>query len=395
MPGTVSSENLDVLSHSAFEMPKARQGGEFEDYLGVQLHAFFEQTARLSGSLAEKLAKRAYWMRELASSLEAVVHCARRRRHERAWQLMEDVLDEHLGTLEIMSRRHADKVTGSRSWYRLTSWREAQTRPDVFHLPFQMKAASYRFSPPGRPAIYLGNNVYVCWSECQEPPLESCRVARFEIEMRGDEYFLDLPANHDSYLQPLTTASELATMPELDPIDPRRVTNSPYFDNVEDELVDYLSVWPLLMAITVQKSQPAPPDPPEYIIPQLFMRWSLKRKNVLGIRYFTSKFDKATNSNDLSINVVLPTRTENKSNGFCDFLADRVRCTLPQSFDDALKASDETLFTNIAADKREAAAGRYMIKWDESLRHYQYTPFGRMEYWLDRPELTVARIDAR
>jgi hypothetical protein len=75
-------------------------------------------------------------MRELASTLEAVVDLTRRRRHDRAWELMEDILDEHLGTLQIMSLRHAYKVIGSRSWYRLTKWAEAKTRRDVFHLPF-------------------------------------------------------------------------------------------------------------------------------------------------------------------------------------------------------------------------------------------------------------------
>jgi hypothetical protein len=391
MPITIGTKNLDVLRNSAFEMPKARQGGDFGAYLGLQLRDFFEHTARLSGPLADRLAERAYWMRELSSTLDAVVACTRQHRRDRAWQLMEEILDEHLGTLKIMSLRHAYKVIGSRSWYRLTTWSGAKTRRDIFHLPFEKKAGSYRFSPPGRPAIYLGNNVYGCWLECQGPLLDSCRVARFEIDRRGDEYFLDLPTNHDTYLDPLNVATMLEGVAQ---IDPRNITNSPYLDNVEDELVDYLSLWPLLMAITVQKLQPAPADPAEYIIPQLLMRWAVKQNDVLGIRYFTSKFDKATNSNDLSINVVLPTRTMNKSDGFCDFLADRVRCTLPQSFDDSGRVPDTTLFTEVAADVRQAAAGRYMINWEGSLWHYQHTPFGRMEYRLDRPELAVAHIDA-
>jgi hypothetical protein len=123
------------------------------------------------------------------------------------------------------------------------------------------------------------------------------------------------------------------------------------------------------------------------------MRWALKQKDVLGIRYFTSKYDNEGNSNDMSINVVLPTRTTNKAHGFCDFLVDRIRCTLPQSFDDVASASEEQLFTKQAADTRQAASGRYMITREESLGPYQYTPFGRMERWLDRPEMVVARID--
>jgi len=385
---TIGAENLDVLRDSAFEIPKARETGDFGAFLRVQLRRFFEQTARLRGRLADRLTARAYWMHELSGSLEAAVDCTRQGRHDRAWQLMEDVLDEHSGVLRLMSLRHAYKVVASQSWYRLTTWSEAKTRRDVFHLPFEKTAASYRFSHAGRPAMYLGNNAYVCWLECQGPMLESCRMARFEIEMRGDEYFLDLPANHASYLDPLSLAARRGTG-----LDPRRITNSPYLDDVEGELVDYLSLWPLLMAISVQKLQPAPTDPPEYVLPQLLMRWMLKQKDVLGIRYFTSKFDRTSNSNDLSINVVLPTRTTNKAEGFCDFLADRVRCTAPQSFDDAASVCDRTLFTQSAADVRQAAGGRYMITWEGSLQHDQRTSSGRMEYWLERPELAVAHIE--
>lgn len=392
MATPITTRNLDVLRDSAFEIPKSHQPGDFGAFLLDKHSSFFEAVGRFDGQLADRLAERSYWMRELASSLEAVVDCTRQRRHDRAWQLMEDILDEHLGALEVMSLRHACTVFGSRSWYRMTTWSEAKTRRDVFHLPFDKKPGSYRFSPPGRPAIYLGNNVYGCWIECQSPSLTSCRVARFEIDLRDKEYFLDLPTNHSSYLEPLSMSMMVERIGRQS--DPRRVMNSPYLDDVEGDLVEYLSLWPLLMAITVQKLQPAPDDPPEYLIPQLLMRWVLKQKDLVGIRYFTSKFDHANNSNDMSINVVLPTRTTDKSDGFCDFLMDRVRCTPPQSFDDAASVSDEILFSKQAADIRQQAAGRYWVYWKESFEHYQETPFGHMEYWLDRPHLAAARIDS-
>jgi hypothetical protein len=62
----------------------------------------------------------------------------------------------------------------------------------------------------------------------------------------------------------------------------------------------------------------------------------------------------------------------NKSDGFYDFLVDRVHCTPPQSFDEAAAACDETLFTEEAADLRQAAAGRDMIEWEGSLQHNQH-----------------------
>jgi hypothetical protein len=390
---SISAEDLDVLSDPALETPKSRPPGDLGEFLAAQHERFFETIKRFRGRVAAGLAERTHWMHELSSSLEAVIDCTRQRRHERAWQLMEDILDEHLGILKRMSLRHAGTVIGSRSWYRLTTWAGAKTRRDMFHLPFQMKAGSYRFSPPGRPALYLGNNVYVCWLECgcTSESMASCRVARFEIDVRDNEYFLDLPANHDCYLAPLELAQSMAG---IDEIDPRSVSNSPYLGDVGSELVEYLSVWPLLMAISVQKLQPPPQDPPEYVIPQLMMQWVLKQKNLLGVRYFTTKFDTTTNSNDLSINLVLPTRTQGKTEGFCDFLGSRTKCTLPQSFADAMSAPDETLFTRKAADARAAALGRNKIKRQGSLDDYHRTPFGRMEYWLDRPDLAVAGIDS-
>jgi hypothetical protein len=391
---TIRREDLDVLRDPAFDIPKAREPGDLATFLAEQNSLFFEMIARFGGSLADRLAERAYWMRELASTLEAVPVRTKKGEQDRAWQLMEDILDEHLGALKTISLRHAYKVMGSQSWYRLTAWSEAKARRDIFHMPFDLPAGSYRFTPPGRPALYLGNNVYVCYLECQaEQPLalESCRVARFEIDVRDDEYFLNLPTNHAAYLSPIDTTASLQQVVDLDPT---RVTNSPYLDDVEGELVDYLALWPLLMAMTVQKLQPAPKHPPEYVIPQLLMRWVMKQKNLLGIRYFTSKFDPATNTQDLSINVVLPTRSVGKTSGFDDFLVERAHCTVPQTFAEAASLPDELLFTKEAAGERDAASGRYMIHWKGSIQDYQATPFGRMEYWLDRRELPVARIDA-
>ena len=389
MTPAISADNFNVLSDPALDTPKSREPGDLAVFLAEQNRRFFDVIKQFDGPLADGLSQRAYWMQELATTLEAVVDLVQKGRRSRAWELMEDILDEHLGTLKIMSLRHALKVVGSASWYRMTTW-DAKTRRDIFHRPFQMAPVSFRFSAPGRPAIYLGNSAYLCFLECQgkEELLAAYRVARFEVELRGNEYFLDLPANHQCYVQPLQPLHP--TLPEWRPSEHM---NSPYVAHTENELLDYLSVWPLLMGITVQKLEPAPADPPEYILPQLLMRWVLKQTNMLGIRYFTSKHDPATNTQDLSINVVLPTRTT-KAEGFCDFLTERARCTLPQSFTDVMRVPDATLFTASALDARGNAGGRVMLKVDKGIQHYHTTPFGRMEYWLDRPEQTVQRIDS-
>jgi len=389
---TIDESTLRLLQDPALQMPKIRDVGTLEDFLGESNARFFALINRFKGRIGDILhdKNRRYWMRELASSIVATVEVTLQRRRERAVSLMEEILDEHLGALQLMSLRHSATVIGSRSWYRLTTWKGATTRSDVFHRPFQRPSPAYRYSKPGLPGIYLGNNVYVCWLECNSPlPLSGCKVARFEINA-GDLLFLDLPANHSTYLQPLETAYALRRVSEVNLF---RFQNSPYFQDVEPELAEYLSLWPLLMACSVQKSPNAAEDPPEYIVSQLVADWAIKQKRWLGVRYFTTKSDDAGNSQDLSINVVLPARTSNRTEGFCEFLTARVRCTLPQSFRYARRIKNRKLFTRAAADQRQEAAGRYMVHWRGAQRHYQDTPFGRMEYLLDRDEFPLKRID--
>lgn len=415
------ADTLARLAHPVFEMSQVRPAGEAAPYLRERFDQFLDHVGRIRGTLADALAPQLRDMRDLADSLHAAMDLGLRSRQPdlpgprrdaldaRAWQLTEDALDEHAGVLRRISRRHAERVVGSRSWYRLTNWAEASSRADMFHMPFDRRARPTRFAWDGCPALYLANNVYLCWLECQPASerstplnLETCRVARFELRLRPGEEFLDLPANHASYLEPLTAKSRLRELAASNPAlrhlaasPPGAMMNSPYQDEVIEELAEYLSIWPLLMACTLPRNEPAPADPPEYLLPQLLTRWVLKRKDLVGIRYFTSKSDPATNTNDVSINVVLPVRTLGQPRGFCEFLAERAHCTLPQSFAEVARVPDEELFSKAAADKRQAAAGRYRIRWQGSLQDYQHSPFGRMEYWLDREDLVIAPIEAR
>lgn len=409
MPSNSGADNavdratLELLASGGLDIPKPWPGGAMSAFLKQEFAAFENVVARLPGRLGDLLQQRAYYRDDLAKSLVAVPDLVQRGRHDRAWTVFEDAVDEHAGTLRAMSLRHRLKITSSSCWYRLSSWSGVQGRKDMFHVPFEHARSSYRFSPEGKPALYLGNNVYLCWLECRAPSREACRVSRFELMLDECE-FLDIPVNHESYLGPLQFEADMS----------RRATgrwsaltlqNSPYYEDAVDELADYLSVWPLLAACSVQKQSEKQVEVIEYLIPQYLMRW-VEKRNWFGIRYFTTRYGKAdrasnepapkipldssSNSSDLSINVVIPTRAVGQLEGHCDFLAQHALCTEPRRFADATVISDAELFTKEAADKRQAAAGRYMIDWEGSMWHYQDTPFGRMEYLLDR--LPVARI---
>lgn len=340
-----------------------------------------------------------YWRRDLEAALSAVPHLTARKRHERAWTVFEDAVDEHLGSIRRMSLRHCAKITSSTTWYRLSTWNGVKGRQDMFHVPFGAARNSYRFSPPGKPALYLGNNVYTCWLECRAPALDECRISRF-VHSFDQAEFLDLPVNHETYLGPLEF--ELIAARLRKDCSALNLQNSPYYEDVIEELAEYLCVWPLLAACAIQKHDNAA-EPIEYLLPQFLMRW-VEKRGWFGIRYFTTRYtarnaeqtpvelDRSNNSADVSINLVLPTRTAGKTQGYCDQLMERVHCTEPRCFADANAIPDAELFTATSADYREAAVGRYWVHWKGTLQHYQYTPFGRIEYLLDR--LPVDRIDA-
>jgi hypothetical protein len=400
---TVDRATLELLASAALAIPKRWPGGAMSAFLEQEFLAFEDVIARLSGRLGDLLKQRAYYRDDLAKSLVAVPDLVQRGRHDRAWTVFEDAVDEHAGTLRAMSLRHRLKIASSSSWYRLSSRSGVQGRKDMFHVPFEHAQNSYRFSPEGKPALYLGNNVYLCWLECRAPSREACRVSRFELMLDECE-FLDIPINHESYLEPLQIEADMSkrTAGKWSAL---TLQNSPFYEDAVDELADYLSVWPLLAACSVQKHSEKQVEVIEYLIPQYLMRW-VEKRNWFGIRYFTTRYGKAvralnvpppevpldssSNSSDLSINVVIPARAVGQLKGHCGFLAQHALCTEPMRFADAAAISDAELFTKEAADKRQAATGRYMIDWEGGMRHYQDTPFGRMEYLLDR--LPVARI---
>src|SRR6185437_5134385 len=184
--------------------------------------------------------------------------------------------------LHSMSGRHSQGILAGQCWYWLAAWPGVTCRRDMFHTPFEMSSRPCRFSPRGAPALYLANSVYLCWKECGEPPLDQCLVARFEVDAPSEGY-LDLACSHEGYLSPFSLL-------DLD-LDPRTLSNSPYAHDVVVELAEYLTVWPLLAAVSVGRANQSDGNPPEYLIPQLAMEWIRNNDDFLGVRYFTTKWE--------------------------------------------------------------------------------------------------------
>lgn len=380
----LSDRNLEVVRSSALSIPKPKSSRRFERLLEMTFDSHRASIADTDGELAAHLVARRDRIDTLTTSLLD------------AWRAADAgnaaAASEHLGVglaaiepwLESMSRRLASLLDG-RSWYRLSSWEGATSREHMFHVPFEIEASQYRFSAPRARSLYLANSVYLCWIECGRPRFDDCKISRFELDTSGYQ-LLNFPANSESYVHPLDMS-----VPGVIDIDPRRVMNAPYRDDVIDELAEYLTVWPLLAATTFEKRSGQAGHQPEYLIAQTLAEWVSRSETYLGIRFFTSKFDSSTNSNDWSINVALPAR-EHKSSGYSDFLSARTRWTEPQQLTAMRRIDARDLATPEAIDRREECGGRVMLHRGRTLQHYFETTWGKMEYWLDRPELELASI---
>jgi RES domain-containing protein len=384
----LAEEDLVTLRDDVFDIPKARPGGSLHDFLEAIFADYCEKIRAFKEPLACILESRIDRIKTLCDALVDAYRLGTAQDLSKAYSRMEAGLSGIHDELLAMSHRNSARVAPGQSWYRLAAWR-ATRHEQMFHMPFGRVQKSYRFSVagvPGVPAIYLANSVYLCWLECGQPKdYDKCLVSRFEIDSSGFA-FLDLPCSHRAYVDPLDDPK----IPGFE-WDPRRVTNSPYLVDVQKELAEYLTVWPLLATVSIRKLAEGP-NPPEYVVPQLLMRWVAHQEKFLGVRYFTSKDDPSTNSNDWSINLALPARTTRDA-GYCEFLAKRTRFTPPQRLSAMNGKTLESLVTKESGDRRQAEAGRYMLRWpDGRVEPYFQTVFGKMEYWLDRPEIQLARV---
>jgi hypothetical protein len=201
--------------------------------------------------------------------------------------------------------------------YRIRSDLSSALSPrDVFHVPFEARhlVATYRYSIPGLPCLYLGGSAYVCWEECGQPALDSVHLARFQPASACTLQLLDFgwrPAqmaaliDSGKYPQQLSQASELSNL-----------------------VVAHALCWPLLAACSIKVRYPKANFKPEYIIPQLVLQWLTNETKIDGVRYFTTKVSGYFDDPMTVANFAFPVRTT-KPFGYCDHLAARFKLSNP------------------------------------------------------------------
>lgn len=189
--------------------------------------------------------------------------------------------------------------------------RGVTTREEIFHVPFEKRhqVASYRYSLPGVPCLYLSGSLYACWAEMGRPPFHELYASIFwpsGANLRILNFSL-APKRQQMYLQDGTGHQELI------------LTN--------------LSVWPLMALCSIVVKHRDAPFKPEYIFPQLFLQWVMKTGKFDGVCYFSLHVRDVTAPLTMPFcNLVLPAQSV-KPKGRCDTLRSKLRLTEPQNWE--------------------------------------------------------------
>lgn len=168
---------------------------------------------------------------------------------------------------------------------------------EMFHIPITKRriVKTQRYSTPGFPCLYLGNSIYGCWEEMGRPMMSNCWVSR-------------LSNNEEFQLLDLRVPDEVT---------------------FKSKFVDYIQLFPLLIASMIPVKDSEDIYKPEYIVPQLLIEWIIKEGKD-GI-YYTSahknmEFEFPPKKSD---NIAMPVKEPLKNVANCPKLAALFKITYP------------------------------------------------------------------
>ncbi|EGR0693846.1 hypothetical protein AB5Q63_004678 [Vibrio parahaemolyticus] len=247
------------------------------------------------------------------------------------------------------------------------SYNANYSRPDLFHIPFELNhlIGNNRFSLSGFPCLYMSNSIYGAWEELNRPDIDKCFASKFNLQELS---FVDIsmtPSEITSRLNNHVKFLEKQTRP----------LPAELVESFEHHLVDYLYIWPVILCCSFKVKNNSV-FKPEYIFPQLVLEWIVSDYpgEYDGIKFLSTKSlalegHISVDAKSLAKNYVIPAR-QYQSKGFCSEYTRKIAFTQPVNY------AFHTLFGSSTA-KADS---------DED-KGYKSTVFGVIEELLDKEEL--------
>lgn len=194
--------------------------------------------------------------------------------------------------------------------YRVRGQKNLTNPIEIFHTPFELrnKCATYRYSIPGVPALYLGGSLETALRETnividkqkRSNNKYSC-IAYKSSRKKNNLLFIDL------------------TLPEK-------------YQMAFYERYSLILFYPLIVACGLQVKDKKSPFKPEYIIPQTFFQMLRLHTNRFdGIAYSSTKYNPMKFSSEYYKNYVLYVCQSDQEKGYSKELAEKLLCTEPIS----------------------------------------------------------------
>jgi hypothetical protein len=180
-------------------------------------------------------------------------------------------------------------------------------RGEMFHIPFENRGivTTQRYSIPGHPSLYLGDSIFSCWEEMNQPPIKKVYASRF------------LNSTDLNIIEIIRTQDLIKKIEPLEGQD------------LSSEIFRFLLTFPLTIVCSIKVKNQFNTFKPEYIIPQLFCQFILETQTEIdGIKYFSTKIDHEKVENVNTYNYIFPTKT-NSEKGYCKTLSNKFKLTHP------------------------------------------------------------------
>lgn len=200
-------------------------------------------------------------------------------------------------------------------FYRARIGTEKYDIKDMLHIPFDNRGIiqNKRFSINGLPCLYLASTTYGSWLEMGKPANDEFQVCAYILPK--DLQILDLTIRQDL----INGLSSMATNKEI------------------KQALDYVEMFPLVIAISGVVKEKGRTFKSEYIIPQLLML-ACKEKKINGIAYLsTQSSDSFSYPQAVNLAIMM---SKGKSDKYWNRLND-VRITNPVCFAEFLMRPKE------------------------------------------------------
>ena len=321
MKPTISADNIKLYNSLVDGFTYRCNSGEILiDYLKRLLEHYNAHIQRLDGYIRLRVLERADILTCLPFRIFETASNYLLGNTPSAYASMNEAFSCIEGVLERKSNRYKNENISLPLKFAFKGRRDdpakpfPKTREEMFHIKFEdrSKIKDYRYSIRGMPSLYLGNSLYDCWIELDQPPLEDLCFSLFCF---SDIDFIDLTFsyNHAAYY---AVGSVLKG-------DDWQILQC-------EKLIDDFLLWPLIAACSLKYDNTNASFKQEYIIPQMLYQLCVENTDFCGVRYHSTKLTKHNRKEyqGFMVNYALPAQDVKRS-GYCPSLAGKLSLTEP------------------------------------------------------------------